>query len=607
MLGLLANNASLKKNETFNSCGKVVFQITPLDMLKRFMFLGTEKGTYYTSANNLTEQQLQSLDDLLAGDVANHEKIIDLVKEYSVKAFKVDYVLYVLARCCAEKNNPDMRKKCYALLKDVCRTPTNMFMFIQMYEIVHKKLHGTTGWNALQKATIADWYLSKNTRDLVYLITKYKNRNGWTHTDALRLSHAKPKTFNQDCVFKYITKGLEEFLAKLAGGNDAAEDREWVKDYLSDYEELSKGTLTAQQAIEYIQRHNFVREHVPTTLLNDADVWNALLTKMPMVAMLRNLNKITAIDVFEKYPATLERITSALKSKEVIEKSKAHPMQFLIALKMYAKGHGDKGKLTWTPNHDITAALNEAFKHSFKNVVPTNKRYLLALDVSGSMTSSTVCGVECLTACEVSAAMSMIIAAAEPCCDVMGFAYQFKPLNVRHDRPLQDNLREVQDNNFGSTDCSLPMTWALQNEKAYDAMIVFTDNETNMHRMRPVDALRKYNTTMGLNCKLIVVATSVSNFTIADPEDPNMLDICGFDASTPLCISEFVGPSPPPPPSDLIKTAEELVTYIQKGYETDASYGQKIVAKKQDLKNLYGQIQDFPNIDGLKSVIALMI
>jgi 60 kDa SS-A/Ro ribonucleoprotein len=219
-------------------------------------------------------------------------------------------------------------------------------------------------------------------------------------------------------------------------------------------------------------------------------------------------------------------------------------MQFLIALKMYAKGHGDKGKLTWTPNPSITAALNEAFKHSFKNVMPTNKRYLLALDVSGSMTCSTVCGVECLTACEVSAAMSMIIAAAEPHCDVMGFANRFKPLNVRPDRPLQDNLREVQDNNFGSTDCSLPMTWALENKKSYDAMIVFTDNETNMNRMRPVDALRRYNETMGLNCKLIVVATSVTNFTIADPDDPNMLDICGFDASTPLCISEFVGPSP---------------------------------------------------------------
>ena len=37
-----------------------------------------------------------------------------------------------------------------------------------------------------------------------------RNRNGWNHTDVLRLSHPNPGSDEQRLVFKYITKGWEE-------------------------------------------------------------------------------------------------------------------------------------------------------------------------------------------------------------------------------------------------------------------------------------------------------------------------------------------------------------------------------------------------------------
>ena len=46
---------------------------------------------------------------------------------------------------------------------------------------------------------------------------------------------------------------------------------------------------------------------------------------------------------------------------------------------------------------------------------------------------------------------------------------------------------------------------------------------------------------MGIpDARLIVVATTSNGFSIADPDDPGMLDIAGFDPSVTSIITEFV-------------------------------------------------------------------
>lgn len=42
------------------------------------------------------------------------------------------------------------------------------------------------------------------------------------------------------------------------------------------------------------------------------------------------------------------------------------------------------------------------------------------------------------------------------------------------------------------------------------------------------------------DAKLIVLGMASTEFSIADPSDPNMLDICGMDSSVPELIKEFV-------------------------------------------------------------------
>lgn len=218
-----------------------------------------------------------------------------------------------------------------------------------------------------------------------------------------------------------------------------------------------------EDVVSLISKWNYVREHVSTKWLQSPTVWNVLLPQMPAVALLRNLNKITATGVFDAYPITRSLVEDKIKT------AKVHPLQMLIALKMYSKGSGDKGKLEWQPKQWLISCLNDAFYTTFKNVKATNKRYLLTIDVSGSMSYTNMCGISCLSAAEVACAMAMVLDQVETDVDIMGFADKFRALPVSCTRRLDDNLKTTQDRNFGATDISLPFTWALEKQTATES------------------------------------------------------------------------------------------------------------------------------------------
>ena len=61
---------------------------------------------------------------------------------------------------------------------------------------------------------------------------------------------------------------------------------------------------------------------------------------------------------------------------------------------------------------------------------PTNKRYLLAIDVSGSMSWGGCCGASTITPRVASAAMAMVTARTEPQFHFIGFSHELVPLNI---------------------------------------------------------------------------------------------------------------------------------------------------------------------------------
>ena len=104
---------------------------------------------------------------------------------------------------------------------------------------------------------------------------------------------------------------------------------------------------------------------------------------------------------------------------------------------------------------------------------------------------------------------------------------------------LTQVLKKTRDQNFGRTNCALPMTNALRDRVEIDTFVVLTDNETWHGKIHPHVALREYRQKIGIDAKLVVVAMTATEFTMPDPTDQGMPDVIGMDASVPKLISEF--------------------------------------------------------------------
>ena len=83
------------------------------------------------------------------------------------------------------------------------------------------------------------------------------------------------------------------------------------------------------------------------------------------------------------------------------------------------------------------------------------------------------------------------------------------------------------------------MLYASANNIMVDTFVVITDNETWAGDIKPCQALVEYRKTHNRNAKLVVVATTSTGFSIADPNDSGMLDVVGFDANVLPVIAEF--------------------------------------------------------------------
>ena len=145
-----------------------------------------------------------------------------------------------------------------------------------------------------------------------------------------------------------------------------------------------------------------------------------------------------------------------------------------------------------------------------------------------------------LSCCEVAAAMAMVAVRTEPHAYALGFTNSFVDLGITAKDTIEAAARKAQKANFGTTDCAVAFEYARREKLEVDAFCIYTDCETYAGPIQPSQALQKYRNEMGRPAKSIVIGLTATAFTIADPNDPGMLDIAGFDAAMPQIISGFV-------------------------------------------------------------------
>lgn len=510
--------ASPKQSQ--NNAGGYSFTLDIWKRLDRFLILGSEGGTYYVKERKLTQDNAKNV---LACIEADPKRTVDTIVAVSDqgRAPKNDPALFALALVCKKAKEASARRYAYEALPKVARIGTHLFHFAE--SIKH-----LGGWGRATQRAFGNWYLQQDPNDLIYQVIKYASRDGWSHRDILRKVHPKTDDATRQVIFAYITGKTKED-TKFEGVLERFAVVEEVK--------TLKEQKNCKRLCQLIEAHDLPREVLPTEALNFPEVWTTLLARMPVTAMIRNLGKMTSMGVLKQLSDEAKHVRATLTNEKALKAARVHPLNILVALKTYAQGHGEKGKLTWTANPKILDALNEAFYLAFQAIEPTGKRYLLGVDVSGSM-SSPIAGMA-ISCAEAAGALAMVTMAREPECAVMGFCHTLTHLDISPTCRLDDIAEKMFRSNFGGTDCAQPILYAMENRIPVDVFQIYTDNQTWAGKIHPHVALKQYQQKMGIAAKEVVLGMTASEFTIADPEASNQLDVVGFDTSVPSIISDF--------------------------------------------------------------------
>jgi 60 kDa SS-A/Ro ribonucleoprotein len=499
------------------------FEITDLKFLERFVMCGSSTSTVSVSD---TLRPTNSLINLMKKDgIGTANYLINVLKER--RAAKNDFALFALALCLIT-GNTETKRIIYSALPSVCVIPTDLFMFVSFYKDLNKQVHNTSGWGNGAKKAIARWYNDKSISDLVFAVTKFKQRHGWSHKDLLRMAHPKPPTKDHDVLYRFITSG------KLEITEDQIDDvRSFTR--LQSTDQIHR-TLDVEEVVQKIKNERLSWEHVPTEFLKNHLVWKALLPHMKPKALIRNLGRMTAIGVFET-PSSLEHVKNVLTNPEYINSVKLHPLVALQAYKQYVEGKGDKGKLLWHPVKEIAQSLEKTVDLCFKNIQKTNSSIMIGLDISSSMKSIAYGNI---TARSIADVITLACAKAGKETHLYAFTKDLTKVPLSQEETISSLAKKINSLSFGATDCSMPIKHALKEKIKVDAFIILTDNENNPGSGNPSELLEKYRKIYGNDVKLVCVSICQTNRSILNPDDLNSLEISGFDASIPQLISDFI-------------------------------------------------------------------
>lgn len=526
----------LGQTQVKNLAGGYVYQIDDWKRLDRFLILGIDGGTYYIGERELARDNAEVVLRCVASDGRRTLQRIVEISEAG-RAPKNDPALFALALAAAH-GDEETRRFAMDNLPCVARTGTHLFHFLHFL----KQFRGN---GRVVRRGVRAWYEKRPTEALTYQALKYQQRDGWSHRDVLRLRHLKPTDESRAGLYTWLAKGWPGI------GDEPHPDPAlrliWAF-------EQAKRTTDKTEMVSLIRDYRLPREAVPTQWLKEPEVWEALLDDMPMTAMIRNLPTMTRCGLVAPMSNAANCVVERLNDAQRLKSARVHPVSLLFALKTYEAGRNDHGAL-WNPVSQVVDALNDAFYLSFVNAPATGKRWLLAVDASGSMTASLYApskdaktGLNRNTALPISAregalAMAVVTAHTEPHHVILGFTQgdHVKPLPISSRQRIPDAMnmfaRMVEPK---GTDCSLPILWALKNHQQVDAFVIYTDNESWAGPIHASQALDQYRQKTGIPARLVIVGMTATQSSLARSSDPGSLDVVGFDPSVPEIMAQFV-------------------------------------------------------------------
>lgn len=522
-----------------NAAGGFAWEVTPQVQLERFLCIGSEGGSYYTTPLKLTRQNAQAITKLLAQDGV---RAVETIREFSHagRIPRNSTALFALALASDPNTaNIETRMRAFEVLPDVARTLSFLFEYVEYADAMR-------GWGRGLRGAIQNWFATKSDDDLMYQALKYRERQGWAVADLMRKAHVKADNAERNHLYDFMVHGISsEAVKSRVGSREGVWGRAWA------YEQVRKaGSL--EEVLALVRDHRLSWEMVPAEYHGKREFWRSVFPQLPVNALLRNLGRLTANGTLAPLSDAVHLAVSKLTDREALRRGRIHPMTVLAMLKMYASGSsGGKSSLTWMPNPAILDALDAAYYMAFEFAPATGKRIVAAVDVSGSMTSfSDVVGIKGMRASEAAAAMLMLVLRTEKNAYPIGFDTKTYDIGVTARMQMRDVLARISNLSGNGTDCSVPIRWAAEKNIVADAFILVTDGYSWAGPQHLSQAIRDYRRKTGVPAKLFVIYTTAQNTQLNDPQDALSGQAAGFDARLPVIINSFLGGAATPADDD---------------------------------------------------------
>ena len=269
--------------QTPNSAGGNAWAVDCWTRLRRFLVLGSEGGSYYASEWTLTRENAKAVEQCVGED--GPRAVAEIVRVSTEgRAPKNDPALYALALA-AGVGDTATRQAALAALPQVARTGTHLFQFAGFVE-------GFRGWGRSLRRAVGRWYTDKPVDALAYQAVKFRQRDGMTHRDLLRL--VAPRT--TDRCRQPVARRLGRARASVRVDRPGRRDRRSPPPDRGLRPRPGCAHCRLRRR-ELVREYGLPREALQPEHLTSLEVWEALLEDMPMTALIRNLATMTRIGV----------------------------------------------------------------------------------------------------------------------------------------------------------------------------------------------------------------------------------------------------------------------------------------------------------------------
>jgi 60 kDa SS-A/Ro ribonucleoprotein len=511
--------ANVDPNLVRNEAGGLAYALEPKHALAQVAATGSFNQTFYSKA----EDQLNEV-VALADKIPDDEFIAKLAIYARERAFMKD--MPAALTLILSKRNTELFHRVFDRVIDNGRMIRSFFQMLRSGRFGRKSLS-----YSLQRA-VQRWLNTATDGQLMAASIG----NDPSLRDVLRLARPTPKDNARRAFFGWVTEKPVEKWAP------ATKD-----DLPTNVKALEAFRNAESEAIQVrILEEAKLRWDLLATTAKGPAVWKQIARQMGAQALRMNLNTLQRHGVFddaELVTSIADRIADAVE----IAESKQFPYQFFVAAK----------NVEAEVPAVIKNALGRAAEFACGNVPALNEPVIIAVDVSGSM-SSAVTGyrgrgatsaVRCI---DVAALFAAAIKRRNPDSVIVPFDTEAYSFTMKNETTIVDLATKLATYGGGGTNCSVAVQHANRNwkKKAFAGVILLSDNESWVGAGRSgetalltewkkfVQNQQKVRGDKSFQPKLVCIDLQPYTTTQAK-EDRNILNVGGFSDAVFNLVTNF--------------------------------------------------------------------